>query len=181
MSQSIRPVTLILASALCAALHLACANAKPPTTPAGGTNVAMSSPPAQQNAAPSQTTTSDVHISDEIRNKCGISDQDAYFRFNSADVTANDRTPLDLVVKCFTSGPLKGRAVKLIGRADPRGATEYNMTLGQWRADAVDGYLASRGMQKAKVLTTSRGAMDATGSDESSWQHDRRVDVTLAN
>lgn len=179
MSWSLGPAASSLCLALCAALPSACANTKPPTTNVGGTTAAPSSAPQRQETA--SQPTSDVHISDEIRAKCGISDEDAYFKFNSAAVTAGDRTPLDVVLKCFTSGPLKGRAMKLVGRADPRGATEYNMTLGQWRADAVDGYLTSRGLQKSKAITTSRGAMDATGTDEASWEHDRRVDVTLAD
>jgi hypothetical protein len=36
-------------------------------------------------------------------------------------------------------------------------------------------------MVKAKTQTTSRGAMDASGTNESGWQHDRRVDVMLGD
>jgi len=164
----------------CTMLLLACGGANTPaaksaapSTNAGGAS-AVSAPTSSQAA-------SNVTISDEIRTKCGIPDEDAYFAFDSAHLTSSDRTPLDLVAKCFTSGPLKGRAVKLVGRADPRGETDYNMTLGQSRADAVRGYLDARGMDKGKTLSTSRGAMDATGSDESGWQRDRRVDVVLGD
>jgi peptidoglycan-associated lipoprotein len=122
-----------------------------------------------------------VSISDEIRAKCGIADQDAYFAFDSARLTSTDHTPLDLVIRCFTTGPLKGHAVKLVGRADPRGSTDYNVTLGQSRADAVGLYLGSRGMAKGKTESTSRGAMDATGTSDSTWQKDRRVDVMLGD
>ena len=55
------------------------------------------------------------------------------------------------------------------------------MTLGQSRADAVGVYLDGHGMSKSKTESTSRGSMDATGSDESGWQHDRRVDVMLGD
>jgi outer membrane protein OmpA-like peptidoglycan-associated protein len=82
-------------------------------------------------------------------------------------------------VTCFTSGPLKGRTLKLVGHADPRGDSDYNMTLGQSRADSVAGYMRSKGMDKAKTESTSRGAMDATGSDDPSWARDRRVDLML--
>jgi peptidoglycan-associated lipoprotein len=122
-----------------------------------------------------------VAISDEIRAKCGIPDADAYFPFDSAHVTSGDRSPLDRVVQCFTKGPLAGRSVKLVGRADPRGESDYNITLGQSRADAVGTYLATRGMDKSKAQSTSRGAMDAQGTDESGWQRDRRVDIVLGN
>ena len=174
-------IVYVLAVTSCWAFGLACGETKPPTTAAGGapSNPAPSARSSNLNPTPKETT-SDVHISDEIRSRCGISDADAYFVFNSASVTTHDRTPLDLVVRCFTSGPLKGRGVKLVGRADPRGPSDYNMTLGQWRADSVEVYLTSRGMNKSKAQTTSRGAMDAMGSDEATWQHDRRVDVLLA-
>ena len=134
------------------------------------------SPAPIAHSSPSAST---VAISDEIRARCGVSDQDAYFAFDSARLTLQDRTPLDSVARCFASGPLKGHQVKLIGRADPRGEGEYNMTLGQSRVDALGQYLLARGMSRPMTLTTSRGEMDPTGTDEASWQRDRRADVTL--
>jgi outer membrane protein OmpA-like peptidoglycan-associated protein len=53
-------------------------------------------------------TASNVSISDEIRSKCGISDADAYFPFDSARVTSNDRTPLDQVVRVLHAGSARG-------------------------------------------------------------------------
>jgi peptidoglycan-associated lipoprotein len=139
------------------------------------------SPPAAPSASSQTPQPTSVSISDEIRSRCGIPDADAYFQFDSARVTSADRTPLDKVATCFTRGPLSGHSVKLVGRADPRGPTDYNMTLGESRADAVASYLGSHGMAKDKTLSTSRGAMDADGTDERGWQHDRRVDVLLGN
>jgi peptidoglycan-associated lipoprotein len=163
------------------ALTVACGGAKPPAAPSAGTAAPTTSATASAPATAPPPTASNVSISDEIRSKCGISDADAYFSFDSARVTAGDRTPLDLVAKCFTKGPLAGHAVKLVGRTDPRGPADYNLTLGQSRADAVAGYLDVLGMSKSKTQSTSRGAMDSTGSDESGWQHDRRVDVMLGD
>jgi peptidoglycan-associated lipoprotein len=112
---------------------------------------------------------------------CGIADEDAYFAFDSAKIQTTDVRPLDAVATCFTVGPLAGRSLHLIGHADPRGPSEYNMTLGEARADSVQIYLAVHGLPPAEVGTTSRGAMDATGHDELGWSHDRRVDVTLGS
>jgi peptidoglycan-associated lipoprotein len=81
--------------------------------------------------------------------------------------------------QCFASGPLEGRQMKLVGRADPRGSEEYNMTLGQHRADSVMKYLESRSVAKRMMASSSRGAMDAVGTDEPSWARDRRVDILL--
>ncbi len=159
-----------------------CGAAKPQGAKGAPSNpVATTAAPAVVRTDPLSPTSAGVSISDEIRAKCGISDADAYFAFDSATVTSTSRTPLDRVVQCFTKGPLASRTVSLVGRADPRGPSEFNMTLGQSRADAVGGYLTAHGMSKAKTQTTSRGAIDATGQDETTWQHDRRVDVSLGN
>lgn len=170
-----------LAVASCALTVLGCGGAAKPPEAKAPTEATATAAAQPAPAAASSSSASTVSISDEIRTRCGIADEDAYFAFDSAHLTSNDHTPLDLVVKCFTSGPLKGRSLKLVGRADPRGGTDYNIALGQSRADAVGQYLAMRGLGKAKAQSTSRGAMDATGTDEASWQKDRRVDLLLGD
>jgi len=120
-----------------------------------------------------------VSIATEIRTACGLSDKDAYFDFDSAKLDGADRSVLQRVVACFNSGPLAGRSMRLIGHADPRGDTEYNMVLGGSRADNVKQYLQHQGLSGNSLATTSRGELDATGTDEATWARDRRVDLTL--
>ena len=171
-------VALALASS---SLLLACAENRPPAP------LAASSPASSPGVAPSARSTAavptsgTVAISEEVRRACGIPDEDAYFAFDSSTILSIDVTPLDAVARCFTAGPLKGRSLRLVGHADPRGSAEYNMTLGQGRADSVEGYLGRRGLSRAKIGTTSRGAIDATGTSEAGWAHDRRVDVMLGS
>lgn len=133
------------------------------------------------NQVPNTPTATNVSISEEVLRACNIPDDDAYFAFDSSRLTAFDHAPLDKVATCFTRGPMAGHRLQLVGHADPRGTSEYNMTLGQSRADGVAAYLSARGVRPANASTTSRGAMDATGRDETGWAHDRRVDVMLAN
>ena len=76
---------------------------------------------------------------------------------------------------------MKGRSLKLVGRADPRGTPAYNLTLGQARADSVQKYLTDKSVTLGNAQSTSRGAMDATGTDEAGWTHDRRVDVMIGS
>jgi peptidoglycan-associated lipoprotein len=160
---------------------LACGDNPPPKTPANTAPVAKAPKPAPRlpPQPPDSPTASAVRISEEITSICGISDPDAYFAFDSANVRTEDARVLGQLVTCFTTGPLKGRTMKLVGHADPRGGSDYNMTLGQSRADAVAGYITNKGMDKAKAESSTRGAMDATGYDEPSWARDRRVDVML--
>lgn len=171
-----------LALALAALPVLACGDNPPPKTPAAPPAVAKTAPkpaPRLPPQPPDSPTASAVRISEEITSACGISDPDAYFAFDSSNVRTEDARVLGQLISCFTSGPLKGRTMKLVGHADPRGSSDYNMTLGQSRADAVAGYITNKGMDKAKAETSTRGAMDATGYDEPSWARDRRVDVML--
>ncbi len=86
---------------------------------------------------------------------------------------------LKKLATCFTTGPLKGRQMNLVGHADPRGEDEYNMLLGGRRADNVKGAIIGAGMDQAKVSSTSRGEMDATGTDDAGYIQDRRVDIVL--
>lgn len=139
---------------------------------------AVASPPETPAQAASAGA---VQIAADILKACGLSDADSYFPFDSARLEKQDIAPLNTLTVCFTTGALKGHAMKLVGHADPRGANEYNMTLGQSRADGVETYLEKKGLQKAKVESSSRGALDATGTDEAGWTRDRRVDVMLAN
>ena len=176
------PKSMPFAFASIAILAMGCGGASPPAkAPIASTPSPQASSPAGTAAAASSPTASNVSISDVIRTKCGIPDSDAYFPFDSAHVTSKDQSPLDSVAKCFVSGPLKGRPLKLIGHTDPRGEADYNVTLGQSRADSVGQYLTARGLDRGKTKTTSRGSMDATGTDESTWQNDRRVDVMLGD
>jgi len=143
------------------------------------TTASTSTPNRLPPQPPNSPTASAVRISEEIVKACGISEPDAYFAFDSANLRPEDTQVLGQVVTCFTGGPLKGRSMKLVGHADPRGGSDYNMTLGQSRADAVAKYVTDKGMDKAKTESSSRGAMDATGGDEPSWARDRRVDMML--
>jgi len=123
---------------------------------------------------------SDINISDEIKKACGLSDTEAHFAYNSANVREADRTVMKKLADCFTTGKLKGRTMRLVGHADPRGESEYNMVLGGKRADNVAGALKKEGLPEKQVTTTSRGETEARGTDEASWAKDRRVDIHLA-
>ncbi len=149
------------------------------TSPAASATAPSASRPAPN--PPNTPQASAVRISDEILKACGISEPDAFFEFDSANIRPDDGKVLGQLVTCFTTGALKGRQMKLVGHADPRGGNDYNVALGQSRADAVKQYLVDHGMDKTKTDSTSRGAMDATGTDEASWARDRRVDILLGS
>ena len=135
-------------------------------------------PPADPTPVPE--TQSQLNISDEILRACGIKAPEAFFDFDSSAVRSAAHDVLKKVAECFTSGPLKGRQMRLVGHADPRGTEEYNLTLGNSRADSVKDYMVKQGLPSSQATTTSRGEMEASGTDEAGYARDRRVDVRLA-
>ena len=177
----------IVALLLSPALLLACGSdaVPPPAAPAGGTEVATpAATPTEEKMPPKPENIyqqSDIRISDEILRACGINQADAFFAFNSARLRPQDHRVLGQLAECFSTGPLKGREMRLVGHADPRGDEEYNMLLGERRAENVKQYIAEKGLASDKIAVTSRGEMDATGTDEASWARDRRVDIVLAD
>lgn len=158
---------------------VSCASSpKPPV--ATGPGATQPESKAEPSAQPSGSAVA-IHIDPSIQKACGIDHSKAWFDFDSADLKQKDIPVLDAVAACFDSGPLKGKAVLLVGHADPRGEFEYNMLLGERRAGSVKEYVVDRGLSGAKITTSSRGEMDARGTDEPTWAEDRRVDVRLAN
>jgi peptidoglycan-associated lipoprotein len=131
----------------------------------------------QQQPAPVSTNLS---ADDDLMKKCAISEvkQDTpHFDYDTFELTAQDRDVLQQVATCLTTGPLKGKRLELVGRADPRGTEEYNLGLGDRRAHTVSEYLQRLGVSKIDAKT--RGALDASGRDESGWSQDRRVDLKV--
>lgn len=160
-------------------LMLACGSS---ATPAPKTaEPAVTSTDVAQNINSGAERSGTIAIADDVRKACGINDNEAYFAFNSAQVRAGDKQVLTKLRNCFVSGALKGKSMQLVGHADPRGDDNYNLALGGSRADSVKQIVVNEGMPESQVLTSSRGEMDATGTDEPTWAKDRRVDVLAGN
>ncbi|HEY2367698.1 MAG TPA: OmpA family protein [Polyangiaceae bacterium] len=124
-----------------------------------------------------------LRISAELMRKCQVhfdNVEDApRFWFDRAALDPQDQAILAQVAKCVTDGPLAGHSLQLVGRADERGEAEYNMSLGARRSDAAQQFLVRVGLAPTRIRSTSRGQLDATGKDESTWALDRRVDIDL--
>jgi peptidoglycan-associated lipoprotein len=184
-----RPALLSLAAAASiafAAVSMAgCSDEKPPPKTANDTVAPprpATTPPSA--AAPKLDTTSptsgSIQIDDKILKACGDIPK-ARFAFDSASIGPEAQGALDALARCFVSGPLKGsKGMRLVGHADPRGETEYNLALGQKRAGSVGEYLMTKGLDKGRIQTLSKGAFEASGTDEEGWARDRKVDVALA-
>lgn len=71
------------------------------------------------------------------------------------------------------------RKVLIQGNTDERGGTEYNLALGQKRAEAVRRSMAALGVAESQMEAVSLGEEKpkATGSDEAAWAENRRADI----
>lgn len=77
----------------------------------------------------------------------------------------------------------RGAKMTVQGNADERGSREYNLALGQRRADAVKQAMQLLGAQAEQIETVSFGEEKprATGHDEKSWYENRRADIVYPN
>ncbi|MES2129989.1 MAG: peptidoglycan-associated lipoprotein Pal [Pseudomonadota bacterium] len=76
-------------------------------------------------------------------------------------------------------GKNKGRKILIQGNTDERGGTEYNLALGQKRAEAVRKAMGSLGVSDAQMEAVSLGKEKpkAQGHDEAAWAENRRADI----
>lgn len=103
-----------------------------------------------------------------------------YFDTDKYDIDATDQQALSRQAQWMMQYPAKRATVE--GHADERGTREYNLALGERRANAAKNYLVSLGVEAARVSTISYGKERpvALGSDEASWAQNRRaVTVTI--
>ena len=99
-----------------------------------------------------------------------------YFEFDSAILSSQARSALMQHAERLNSNP---RSVRLEGHADERGSREYNMALGERRANAVRDFLVLQGVASNLLETVSYGEERpaVVGSSSSAWSQNRRVEM----
>jgi peptidoglycan-associated lipoprotein len=99
-----------------------------------------------------------------------------YFEYDSSDLKPEAMRALDVHAKDLQSA---GNRVVLEGHTDERGTREYNMALGERRANAVKEYLVLQGVNPSQLEVISYGEERPAqlGSDEQSWSLNRRVEM----
>ena len=106
--------------------------------------------------------------------------KDAYFDYDSYTVRPQDGSALQAAAQCMNQHP--NWRVSIEGHCDERGSTEYNMALGDSRAQATKQALVSAGVAANRLTTTSFGKEKpfCTESNEQCWQQNRRGHLVLA-
>jgi len=105
-----------------------------------------------------------------------------YFDYDKADLKPDAKDRLRQAALWLTQGPNRSIVFRVEGNCDPRGTEEYNIGLGERRAQAAREFLASLGVEASRVQTVSYGKERAQGVGEGSadsppsWSHDRHDD-----
>jgi peptidoglycan-associated lipoprotein len=135
------------------------------TPGAGGT--------AGQGAAQSRVTPVDLTRNDGVAPAPRI----VYFDFDSFVVKDEFRPVIETDAKRLVAA--RGQRITIEGHTDERGGREYNLALGQKRAEAVAKSLALLGVNEGQVEAVSFGKERpaAQGSDEAAWAKNRRAEL----
>lgn len=145
-----------------------------PTTEATTAPTAGSGPSASTATATSATARAVDPLTDP---KSPLAKREIFFDFDSFEIRAEFLPVLEAHGKYLAANP--GRQIVIEGNADDRGSREYNLAIGQKRADAVRSRLQLLGVSASRIETVSFGEERprATGADEASWAQNRRADI----
>jgi len=104
-----------------------------------------------------------------------------YFDFDSSEIKSEGTEVVAAHAKYLASH--SSARVRLEGNTDDRGSREYNIGLGERRAQAVRRALLLQGATEAQLQTVSYGAERpaAVGNDEAAWAKNRRVEIVYLN
>ena len=150
----------------------ACSHAQPPPPSAPVQPIAQLAPPPPApppEAAPALTLRAIEIVATSV-----------YFAFDSSQLSPQAQAALQTLFDLARQRP--DQNLRIEGNCDERSTREYNLALGQRRADAAKTYLVNLGLDASSIATISYGKERprALGHDEASWRENRRADLMVA-
>jgi len=129
----------------------------------------------QQAAAPATTTVTPGSVADFRQN---VGDR-VFFDTDQSTVREDGRATLNKQAEWLKK--YTNYQITVEGHCDERGTREYNLALGERRANAARQYLVAQGIPAARIKTISYGKErpDPVGSDEAAWARNRRAVTAL--
>jgi peptidoglycan-associated lipoprotein len=170
----------VVATPLAAALALAACASKPieASAPAlapvvTATQTPVGAAPTSTQVAPSAATPLAAYLDP---NSAISQQRSVYFAYDDSSFRAQDKAVVELQGRYLAQHPEVH--VTVSGNTDERGGSEYNLALGQRRAQSVKSALGLLGVKDAQVEAVSYGKEKpkATGHDDAAWQQNRRAD-----
>lgn len=136
-----------------------------------GSNSSSSSASSNAGSSSGQLT------QDQIRAQNALRQTVFYFDFDVAEFKQEDRDTLTYHARDLAGSPNK--RIRLEGHADERGTREYNLALGERRANGILNYLIVNGASRSQIEVVSYGEERPaqSGQTESAYARNRRVEI----
>lgn len=165
MSARVAPLVLTAATLLAACSH----HAPPATNPAPQQTASAPTPPPAPVSTPAPAPAPKVDDS-AIRS---LLTQMTFFAYDRSELSADDQTTLAAKVPILSANP--SVSIRVAGNCDDRGSDEYNLALGQRRAEAAKRYLTQHGVSDSRISVISYGKERpiSAGDTEAAWAQNR--------
>ena len=187
-----RRVTFLILLSLVTVAALSCRSrrtapppqAAPPVETATAPEPAVPVPPPDRDFPPSPADPGDVlredlgEVNRTARDRGWI--QDAFFAFDASTLDDDAQEALQQSASWLRSHP--EFRLRIEGHCDERGTEQYNLALGERRAETVAAYLATLGVERTRIQTVSYGEERPfeEGSSETAWAQNRRAHLVLS-
>ena len=170
-------LVLGLVAAACGPKQVAIVQPTPPPPTAPTAPPAPPPPPAAPTAAPTPRALTEEELFaqkslDQLNKERPLGD--AFFNLDSSTIREDARAPLTANANWLKRWT--GTRISIEGHCDERGTAEYNLGLGERRANAVRAYLVELGVPGDRITVVSKGkeAPFCTEKNEACWQQNRR-------
>jgi peptidoglycan-associated lipoprotein len=179
---------LIWAAVLGAALLSGCSGPKPRPTAAGGSSTAVPTDQSQTAGADSSSAygAAAAAPADNAAGVAGpsgalLQNRTLYFDFDTSEIRSDYEPLIAAHARYLVANPRI--RVRLEGNTDERGSREYNIGLGERRAQAVRRAFMLQGVAESQITTVSYGEERpaVTGHAEDAWSRNRRVEIVYLN
>tara|TARA_B100001093_G_scaffold14308_1_gene13234 strand:- start:1110 stop:1640 length:531 start_codon:yes stop_codon:yes gene_type:complete len=165
-------ITIIAATIILAA----CATTPPESSSSSGSSTSSSS------SSNLSLVQNGVYVGDETIEMLAVDVPDrVFFAYDSYSLTSVAQSTLSKQAKWLKANP--SVTISIEGHADERGTREYNLALGDRRANAAKDYLMSQGISSNRVTTISYGKERPvkSGSNDTAWAQNRRSVTVRTN
>lgn len=169
------PGALLCATALIAVAG--CAKKRPPQLPPAPVETTTE----QTNTTPNGSVGGAIVPGSDADFRRSVSSNTVNFALDMYDIDPTARAILDSQAEWLARYP--NVRITIEGHCDERGTREYNLALGDRRANSAKNYLAAKGVSPSRMTTISYGSERpvAQGSDDASWAQNRRAVTIVLN
>ncbi len=167
--------TLLFAT--CALAIAGCSKKRPEVLPPAPSETPAATAPTDQSGA----NTGAVTPGSAADFQRSVTSNLIHFGLDQYDIDPEARAILDSQAEWLNRYP--NVRITVEGHCDERGTREYNLALGDRRANAAKNYLAAKGVAASRITTISYGSERpiALGSDEAAWAQNRRAVTVVLN